>query len=71
LAPRRTSIFCRQTQRKVLLKRRGEKGGGTRPKLSKQTRNKVEKTEEKKKQETTVYGTLERGNPLRSKKKSV
>jgi len=48
LAPRRTLILCRQIQRKVLLKK-GGKRGGTRPKPSKQTRNKAEKNRRKEK----------------------
>jgi len=71
LAPRRTPILCRQTQRKVLLKKGKKKEGelGQNPQNKQETKRK--KTEEKKKHETTIYGTLERGNPLRSKKKSV
>jgi len=49
LAPRRTPILCRQTQRKVLLKKGKKKRGGTRPKPSKQTRNKAEKNRRKEK----------------------
>ena len=49
LAPRRTPILCRQTQRKVLLKKRGKKEGGLGQNPQTQTRNKAEKNRRKEK----------------------
>jgi len=49
LAPCRTPILCRQTQRKVLLKKRGKKEGGLGQNPQTQTRNKAEKNRRKEK----------------------
>jgi len=51
------------------IKNRGRGGLGQNP--QNKTRNKAGKKNRRERQETTVYRTLERGNPLRSKKKSV